>query len=296
MSPRDTCILTVLAAIWGASFLFMRVSVDELGSVVLTQLRVGIGAACLLPIMLLKHRMPLSGRQLAHLTVVGLCNSALPFSLLAFATIHVNAGYTALLNSSVPLWSAIIAALWLQDWLSRWQCVGLILGFTGVSVLVLEKGELSFSGPTLAIISSTIATMCYGFAANYAKRYLSGVPPMIIATMSLLIASVSLLPLSLTHWPEHPIKIDTWLNVAVLGALCTAVAYILFYGLIKRVGPTKTVSVTFLVPVFGVLWGFVFLKETITLAMVIGSLIIFSGTSLTLGIIKPAEASTKKNS
>jgi drug/metabolite transporter (DMT)-like permease len=287
MNLRDTLILILLAAIWGASFLFMRIAVADLGAIVMIQLRIGIGAACLLPIMLLRFRDQFDRNKLAHMTVVGITNSALPFTLLAYSTIHVTAGYTALLNSSVPLWSAIIAALWLRDWLTRWQVLGIFLGFIGVFVLIQEKAVLTLSGPTMAIIASTLATMCYGFSANYTKRYLSGVPAITIATMSLLMASVCMLPLTLTYWPQHVISKESWLYVVVLGCLCTALAYILFYGLIKRVGPTKTVSVTFLVPVFGVFWGYIFLHESITMQMIAGSIIIFAGTSLTLGLVKP---------
>ncbi len=251
------------------------------------QFRIAIAALCLLPVFLYRYRTRLSWQLMGHLTLVGLTNSAIPFCLLAYATLHVSAGYTSLLNSSVPLWSAIIAAVWLGDWLTRWQVVGIALGFLGVFVLVLGKGELSFTGPTLAIIAATLATISYGYSANYTKRYLTGVPVMVIVTISLVVSSLCMLPFTWYYWPSHEIQASSWWNVLILGAVCTALAYLFFYGLMSRVGPTKTVSVTFLVPAFGVFWGYWFLDESITIHMIIGCAIIFSGTALAIGLYKP---------
>ncbi|OZG73745.1 hypothetical protein BTA51_07995 [Hahella sp. CCB-MM4] len=288
MTAKDSLILTFLAAIWGASFLFMRVAVPEFGPIAMIQLRIGIAALCLLPFLLWRYRNKIDWSRLPHYIVLGITNSALPFTLLGFATVHVSAGYTSLLNSSVPLWSAIVGALWLGDWLTRWQLGGIMLGFLGVFILVLGKGELSFSGPTMAIIACTLATMSYGVSANYTKRYLSGTQPIVLATMSQATAAILMLPLTWLYWPSQTISSTAWVFVTALGAVCTAFAYILFYGLISRVGPTKTVSVTFLVPVFAMLWGHVYLAEQITAYMLVGCLVILIGTAFTIGLIAPA--------
>lgn len=287
MNYRESLILILLAAIWGASFIFMRMAVDDFGIIALIQIRIGIGAACLLPFLWLRYSAQLRATKLFHAALIGLTNSALPFSLLAFATSQVSAGYTSLLNASVPVWSAIIAALWLKDWLSRWQIGGIVLSLAGMGILVLDQGKLSLSGPTLAIIACTAATISYGFSANYTKRFLSDVPPLFIAAMSLSSAALLMLPLSITYWPSEPVNSESWAVAIALGTLCTGLAYMLFYHLIKHVGPTRTVSVTFLIPVFGVFWGFVFLNEVLTAYMVTGSLIIFSGTALVTGLVKP---------
>ncbi len=291
MNIRDSFILTFLAAIWGASFLFMRVAVPEFGPIAMIQMRIGIAALCLLPFLLLRYRKQIDWTKLPHFIVLGITNSALPFTLLGFATIHVSAGYTSLLNSSVPLWSAIVAAIWLGDWLTKWQIGGIALGFLGVVILVVGKGEMSFSGPTLAIISCTLATMSYGVSANYTKRYLTGIHPMVLATMSQATAAIAMLPLCWFYWPTTPVSTEAWIYVGILGSLCTAFAYILFYGLISRVGPTKTVSVTFLVPVFAMLWGYALLSETITVYMAIGCAVILLGTAFTTGLIAPLRIS-----
>lgn len=263
----------------------MRVAVPDFGPIALVQFRIGIAAIFLLPILLFRHRHKIVWRHLPHYIFLGLTNSALPFCLLAYATVYLSAGYTSLLNSSVPLWSAIVAAVWMRDWLSRWQIVGLCLGFIGVFVLISGQGSLELTGPTLAIISAVLATISYGISANYTKRYLTGSHPIVLASMSQISASILLLPLSFYYWPSGPISLTSWVNVFLLGSVCTAFAYILFYGLIARVGPTKTVTVTFLVPVFAMSWGAIILSETISVHMAVGCAIILTGTALTTGIV-----------
>lgn len=265
----------------------MRVAAPEFGPIALIQLRVAIAALCLLPLLLYRYRSHLAWHTVPHLLVVGITNSALPFTLLAFATLHVSAGYTSLLNSSVPMWSALIAAIWLRDWLTRWQVFGVIVGFLGVLVLVQGRGQLNLEGPTLAIIACTGATFSYGLSANYTKRYLTGVHPVVMATLSQLFAALAMLPLTYYHWPEGPISAISWFYVALLGSLCTAFAYILFYRLIINVGPTRTVSVTLLVPVFAMLWGALLLDEKISSHMAVGCAIILTGTLFTLQILDP---------
>jgi drug/metabolite transporter (DMT)-like permease len=235
--------------------------------------------------LLLKHQRNVVWKHLPHYLFLGITNSALPFCLLSYATVYLSAGYTSLLNSSVPLWSALVAAVWMRDWLNSWQIGGLLLGFVGVCVLVMARGSLDLSGPTLAIIAAVLATISYGVSANYTKRYLTGSHPIVLAAMSQITAAIVMLPLTYIYWPTGDISITSWVNVFLLGAVCTAFAYTLFYGLIARVGPTKTVTVTFLVPVFAMTWGAVILQEAITLPMIIGCTIILSGTALVTGIV-----------
>ncbi|MCP5206245.1 MAG: DMT family transporter [Hahellaceae bacterium] len=285
LEKKDALTLAFLAAIWGGSFLFMRVAVPDFGPIALVQLRIGIAAIFLLPLLLLKHRRKINWQHLPHYLFLGITNSALPFCLLAYATVYLSAGYTSLLNSSVPLWSAVVAAVWMRDWLNSWQIAGLLLGFIGVCVLVAARGSLELSGPTLAIVAAVLATISYGVSANYTKRYLTGSHPIVLASMSQITAAIVLLPLTWFYWPTGTISQTSWVNVFLLGSVCTAFAYILFYGLIARVGPTKTVTVTFLVPVFAMSWGALILQEAITLPMIIGCIIILSGTALVTGII-----------
>ena len=287
MLPRDFAILLGLAAIWGASFLFMRIAVLDFHPVVMTQLRILIAALCLLPWLLWRYRGQLHWRDQPALLFVGLSNSALPFCLLGFSTVYLTAGFTAILNSSVPFWSALIAWLWLGDRLSGWQQVGLLLAFSGVAALGLARSGLTLSGPTLAVLSAVGATLSYGISANFSKRYLAHLPAMVVATCSLLWGSLLLLPLSLTLLPEHWPGIEASISLVLLGVLCTALAFTVFYQLIQRIGPTRTVSVTFLIPLFGMFWGWLVLAEPVTPGMLAGCAVILCGTALSLGLWRP---------
>lgn len=287
MTVKDTLILILLAAIWGASFLFMRVSVPEMGVAPLMEVRVLVGTFCLVPILLWRYRKQIQPSLFKHMLVIGATNSALPFTLLAYATIYLSAGYTSLLNSTVPLWSAIIGSLWLKEEMTRWQMLGIFLGFVGVLVLIIGQGRLDFSGTTMAILASLMATLSYAVSASYTKRCLKGVPAMVTSALSLVMAAILLAPFAWQNWPAGPVSLLSWGNAVALGVLCTAFAYLLFFGLIERAGATKAVTVTFLIPAFAVVWGWMFLQEVLTLSMLAGCAVIFAGTALTLGLIKP---------
>ena len=284
MEKRDIINLVILAALWGSSFLFMRVAAPEFGPIAMIQVRIVVGALFLLPLVFVRYRNELKLKDTHHYIFVGATNSALPFCLLGFSTLHLSAGYTSILNSVVPIWSAIIGMIWLKDILTRTQLIGLVTGMIGVAVLISGKGSLTLSGPTLAILAAILATISYGISANYTKKHMGHIKPILIATMSLFWGSIVLIPFTIGSMPEQPISIRSWIGVIFMGVFCTAVAYIIFYGLISRVGPTKTVTVTYLVPVFGMFWGAVFLDEAITAQMIIGCIIILLGTSQATGV------------
>lgn len=286
MKAHDVMELLLLAAIWGSSFLFMRVAAPEFGPVPLIAFRVGIATVFLLAI--LAWRRGLSGMRgkAGHLTVVGAINSAIPFSLFAFATLHLTAGFTAVLNASVPLFGAIVAYFWLKDRLTAARVLGLVIGFLGVIVLVWGKISFRDGGSGWAILAALGASFSYGIAANYTKRFLNGVDPFAIATGSQIAATLLLLPLAILFWPEQMPSLKSWLSVLVLGIACTGIAYILFFRLIAHVGPARAVAVTYLLPVFGMLWGTLFLDEIISHNMIAGCLVILLGTALATGILK----------
>ncbi len=298
MSRRDLAEFLLLAAIWGGSFLFMRVAAPALGPVTLMLLRCSIAAAFLL--LVLGLRGGLSGlgglaRNAGNLAIVGVVNSAIPFVLLGYATLTLSAGITSILNSLAPLWSALIAFAWFGDRLTRSQLCGLGLGVFGVSTLVAGAGKsgdtttfmAGLSSLALPFTAAVAATAAYGLAANFSRRRLQGVDPLVIATGSQLSASMALLLPGLWLWPEtHLMNGSLWLAVVTLGIVCTGVAYLLFFRLIRSVGPTRTVSVTFVIPVFGVALGWWFLDERITLLSLSGALVIVLGTALATGVLR----------
>jgi drug/metabolite transporter (DMT)-like permease len=287
MKPRDLLDLLLLAALWGGSFLFMRVAASEFGPLALIELRVGVAAVFLLVVLAARGRLGLLRAHAAPMAVVGVINSALPFSLLAYATLSVTAGFASILNATSPLWGAIVAWVWLRERLTPWRIAGLAIGFAGV--LLLAWGKVSFKpgGTGLAILAALIATLSYGIAASYTKRRLAGVDTLAVATGSQIGAALVLLPLALLAWPARPVSLTAWASVIVMGVACTGVAYILYFRLIAHVGPARAIAVTFLVPAFAILWGAAFLGEDVTMQTAAAGLVVLAGTALSTGLVKP---------
>ncbi len=290
MRATDLIELVTLAALWGASFLFMRLGAADFGPVALSALRVGLASAALLPLLLWRGQAAVLRANWRAIAIVGVVNSALPFVLFSVAALAIHAGLSAIFNATAPLWGALIAWAWLGDRLSRLRVAGLAIGFAGVVWLAWDKasfkpGEHGVSA-VLAIAACLAATLCYGFGANYAKRKLDGVPPLAVATGSQLAASAALGWPALWLWPAAAPSATAWASVVGLALLCTAVAYLLYFRLIAHLGAARAITVTFLIPVFGLIWGAVFLGEPLSPAMLFGCAVILLGTALTTGVLK----------
>jgi drug/metabolite transporter (DMT)-like permease len=280
----DAISLIVLGGLWGASFLFMRVAAPEFGPVALIAVRLLFASAVLLPLLRWRGGLRSVAEHWRPLVVVGILNSALPFSLLAFATLSVTAGFAAVLNGTTPFFAAIVARAWLKAPLTRARVAGLVVGFCGVLVLVWGRASFKPGGSGLAIVAGLVAALCYGIAASYTRRRLPTVPPLTIAAGSLSLGAVCLLPFAAFLLPGHVPSARAWANVAGLSLFSTAVAYVLYFRLLARLGPTGAVAVTFLIPAFAMLWGWLFLGEAVTARMVVGTVIVLAGTGLTSGV------------
>jgi drug/metabolite transporter (DMT)-like permease len=289
MGTRDLIDLVVLGAIWGASFLFMRIAVPEFGAIPLIAARVGIAAVFLLAVLSRRSGLRDLHRNAARLALLGAINSAIPFSLFAFAVLSVTAGFASVLNATTPLFGALVAFVWLRDRPAPIRIAGLIVGFTGVLVLVWGRLSVKDDGSgALAVVAGLTAALLYGIAANYTKRQLGGVDSLVIATGSLVAATVFLVPLAVLYWPPAQPSFTSWVSAALLAIICTGIAYILYFRLLNRVGPSKTLAVTYLIPVFGVLWGRLFLDEPVTASMIVGCSVILLGITLANGILPGA--------
>ena len=280
MRFSDLVRLIALAAIWGASFLFVRMAVSSLGAAWLTELRISIAAAAML---LYARAIGLDlelRRNLRVYIVIGAINVALPWTMIAYAGHYINAGYLSILNASTPWFGAICGALWLGEPLTARKTLGLALGVAGVA-LMLGFGPIEATSNV--IFSAALcfaAAACYALAGTYLKKRVTGVAPFSMSLGSLLVATLMLLPF-LPGVP--PAAAFTWkVSIAVLGIslLGSAAAFLLYYRLMSDVGPTKTLTVTFLIPLFGVLWGILFLDEELRMAMVAGGALILAGTAL----------------
>lgn len=286
MKPKDLIELSLLAAIWGASFLFMRLGAHEFGPVPMATLRVLGASLFLLPLLSLRVGVKELRQHWRPLMVVGLLNGALPFALYAYAALSITAGLSSILNATTPLWGAMVAWVWLGQRLDASRLCGLALGFAGVVFLAWDQASFKPGGSGWAILACLLATLCYGIVANFSKRYLNGLNPLTVATGSQVTASAMLVLPALFSWPDRMPSSQAWLSVAMLAVLCSGVAYILYFRLMQRVGPTNTIAVTFLIPVFAVIWGYVFLAEAFTLHMAMGCAIVLLGTAMAVGLLK----------
>ena len=278
MSLRILSQLMLLGAIWGASFLFMRVAVAEFTPLALIEVRVAIGAIFLTSILALQGKLSSLRGRTKQFLILGALNSAIPFSLFAFAVKHQTAGLSSVLNSTAPLFGAIVAFVWLGERLRVMQVVGLILGFCGVVILAMSKNTLD--GKLIAIAAGLLAAMLYGVAAHYTKRSFQGCPPLAVSSGGLIGATVFLLPAMPWSLSEQVPSLKAWACALALGIVCTGVAYILYFRMIELYGASRTMVVAYLIPIFGVLWGFLFLEESINTSMLVGGSIVLAGTVL----------------
>ena len=282
--------LLLLAAIWGSSFLFMRIGAVEFGALPTAAVRVAIAALFLLPIVWLRGLLPELKKHWRRTFFIGLLNSGIPFACFSFALLSISTGLSAILNATVPMFGALVAWVWLKDKPNAARVLGLLIGFAGVALLAWDKAsfkpDASGVAPGWAVLACLLASLCYGISASYTKRYLSGVPPLVTAAGSQIGATLGLALPALWLWPARLPGSSAWLALLAVGVLCTGLAYILFFRLIANAGPQRALSVTFLVPVFAVLYGALFLGESVTPWMLLCAAVIVCGTALSTGLLR----------
>ena len=280
MRISDLLELLLLAAVWGASFLFMRIAAPVLGPVLLIELRVLLAGLALLMLSVRLNRIAEIRRQLLPLFVVGCINSVIPFLLFAFASLSLPAGFTAILNATAPLFGTAIASVWLREKLTFSRFFGLVLGFAGVTVLVGWTNIPITQSFIWAVLAGLFASLMYAIAAPYTKQKLSKVSPIVIATGSQLSAAAVLLPITPFFLPTELPSVSVISVVLALAFLSTAFAYILYFRLISNIGAGKALTVAYLIPLFAMLWGAIVLSEAITLSMILGCGLILTGTAI----------------
>jgi len=282
MNTANLIKLVTLAAIWGGSFLFMRIAAPVLGPAVLIEYRVTFAALFLAAIALIL-RKPLDLKQhWKHYLILGLFNSALPFLLFAFAARTLSASVLSVLNATAPMWGALIGAVWQRHMVSARVMLGLVLGTIGVALLVGFDNVSSREGAGLAIAAGLFASFNYGIASTYAKSA-KAVEPFANAHGSMWAAALLTIP-SLALFPQPGVPTIGIMGAALaLGVLCSGIAYLIYFGLIRDVGPTSALTVTFLNPLFGILWGTLFLHEVVGWYTIAGAAIVITGTALVTG-------------
>ena len=279
----------LLSLLWGSSFLFMREGVHAFGPIATSWVRVFLAALMLTPVLLWRREISVLHQHWRSTLMVGLMSSGIPFVLYAYALQHISTGMSSILNATTPLFGALIAWVWLGDKLNAARALGLALGFTGVVLLASDvPGGISFQtgGSGLAVVACLVATCCYGIAGSFTQRYLHGVPSLVTTTGSLWGASLGLMLPALFTWPAEPPSLRAWMALAIAGLFCTALAYVLYFRLMRRTGSARAMTVTYLIPVFANLFGVIFLDEVVTNWMMGCALVIVLGTALASGLIR----------
>lgn len=288
MKPIHIGALIVLGAIWGASFLFIREAAHDFGPIALMFIRVFVAAIILLPIapLVMRANKDTPVRLMTHwraFLVMGAFNSAIPFTLIAFSELTITASLASILNSLTPLCTAIVAAIWVGERLTPQKLLGAVLGIVGVGVLFGGSPLEMTPAFIIAVVASILAALCYGIGTVYASQHIKGIPGIQASIGQLFAASILLaLPTAVTV-PDHPPSMLAIANLTALIVLSTSFAYLIYFYLLANVGPTRTASVTFLVPVFGTIWGILFLREPFSWGMLLGMTIILLSVGLVLG-------------
>ena len=280
--------LVLLAAIWGSSFLFMRICAPVLGPAVLIEYRVAFAALFLAIVgLVLRKRLDLAANW-KHYLILGFFNSAFPFLLFAYAASTLTASVLSVLNATAPMWGAIIGAVWSRQSIGPRKGAGLVMGTCGVALLVGFDAVATRPGAPLAIAAALVAAFSYSVASTYSRTARS-VEPFANAHGSMWAATIMVLP-ALAFFPS-PGQADLGIMAAALalGVMCTGVAYIIYFRLVEEIGATSALTVTFLNPLFGILWGALFLHEVVGWYTLAGAAIVIAGTALVTGY-SPARA------
>jgi drug/metabolite transporter (DMT)-like permease len=290
MRPRDVIELLLLSVLWGGAYLFTRAAVPAFGPAPLVSMRLGIAALILLPIVFYRG----GGSQLRAnphaLFMVGVPYTALPFMLMTWGALHITAGLSAVLNATAPMFAALVAHFVLKERLGAWRAAGLVLGFTGVLIL-MSSGNVSLKtaeGP-LAVLAVLGTAMIWSVGASYTRRKMAGIDPLVTTAGSLALASLALLPWAWATWPATPPSLRAWGEMAFLGVFSSGLGMWMYFRLLSRIGAVRAMSVTFLSPLVAMVSGALYLGEALTLQMLVGCAIVLLGTALSLGLIgRPA--------
>jgi drug/metabolite transporter (DMT)-like permease len=286
LQPRHVLALIFLAALWGGSFLLMRIAAPVLGAVWLIALRVSLAGLILLPLALRAELLPSMRQHWRSLLFVGCINLAAPFSLLAFASIYLPAGFTSILNATVPLFGTFVATIWFQEKLTLNRLLGFLVGFSGVVVIVGWRSFDLTQEFLVAVGAGLVAALLYAIAAPYIKQKLAGVSSLAIATGTQFGAVVCLLPMLPFTLPTQVPTAIVILSLFGLALLSTALASLIYLRLIKEIGATSTLTVAYLIPLFAILWGAIVLREQLTPSMALGGSFVLLGTAISNGLFQ----------
>jgi drug/metabolite transporter (DMT)-like permease len=291
VTRRDTVLLLCLSAIWGASFLFIKLGVDELAPSVVVLGRLVVGVLVLLPLVRRAGGLSVLRSRIWALVALGALNNALPFWLLGFAETRLDSGLTAVIQAAAPIFAAVLAgAIDPTQHIRGVRLVGVAVGFVGVALLVgVQRG-----GEVTAALAVVLTALCYAGSVLFAGRALRGVPALQTSVGQLGAATILAAPFGLAQLPTEVPSAKTILAVVALGALGSGLAYLLYFAIIASAGASRAILVTYLVPAFALGYGAVFLDERVTASAIGGLVLILGGVGLATGLARRRTIATAR--
>ena len=283
LSPGVLLEFVLLAAVWGSSFMWMRLGSLEWGPWPTAGLRVTFACLFLLPLLLSGGRWKLFRQHAGHILIVGLFNSSIPFALYAYAVLSISTGLSSILNATVPLFGALVGWLWMRERPGARRTWGLLIGFAGVALLSWGHAGFKPGGSGWAVLACLAATLSYAIGAFYVRRFLADVPALPLTAGSQLGAALGLAVPTVLNWPAQTPSITSWLAIGAAGVISSALGYLLFYRLIEKAGANRTLTVTYLIPVFATGYGAWLLDESFTLNTAFGAMVVLVGVALAAG-------------
>ena len=277
MEFRYWFLLTCLGALWGSAFMFIKIGTPDFGPIALVNSRLIIASFIFLPILLRKKYLPLLKPIWKHALVISISNNVIPFTLFSYASLGANSNILAILNATTAFNTMIIAYLWLDEKVSTKQIFGLALGFLGVLILVNPQ---SSEATLIASLSCLIASVFYSFSAVFIQKNAAKTNKLVLIGWSLVFSSIIMMPMSYFYLPTKLPSLEATLAVIWLGAISTGFAFLGWVRLIEKIGAVKTSTVAYFLPIFGIIWGNIFLDEIISTTIVIGCLVILVGIFL----------------
>ena len=274
MELRYWVVLTFLGAVWGSAFIFIKVAAPEFGAIGLVQARLTIASLVFIPILLRKKYLILLKPAWKHSLVLAVTNNAIPFSLFSYGSFGADSNILAILNATTAFNTMIIALLWLGEKVTLKQLFGLILGFIGVIILVNPE---SSSTSIISALFCLIGAACYSFSTVFIQKYSEKTDKMVLIGWSIVFSCFIMIPLTLLNLPPQIPSTNALLSAMWLGSISTGLAFFGYVYLIEKIGAVKTSTVAYFLPVFGIIWGAVFLNEVITGGIILGCATILIG-------------------
>lgn len=274
MELKDWILLTALAAIWGSAFMFIKISAVDFGPILLVTLRLLIASLVFMPFLLRKKKRSLFKSYLPAILIIAIVSNAIPFTMFAYASLGATSNMLGILNGTTAFLTTVIAYFWLKESVSLKQIVGLLLGFIGLLILVNpSNGSTTF----IASMCAMIGSLCYAFNATYLQKYHSNSDKIVLIGWSMLFGGFFMIPIASFNLPDAMPDTNSILALFWLAVISTGVGYLAYVRLIDRIGAVKTVTLTYLLPVFSIIWGAIFLQEKITSIILGGFIFVMIG-------------------